>query len=119
MNGTLQLLTHLGLAGVLLGFGIFAFPDANVFVLAFSSLLWFVAYFHFADAVWIPSWGVGRDFVDRFGIAIRGVGFAMISICALLAPSVLSVAIGFAGLIMMLFGRILWELMLAGRPSSP
>ncbi|WP_146600772.1 hypothetical protein [Novipirellula aureliae] len=78
----------------------------------FAGLFWLVTYFHFADTVWIPSWGRGRDFVDRIGIAIKGVGFAMISVCTILSPSIGSVVLGIMGLIVLMFGRILWELLL-------
>ncbi|WP_145092241.1 hypothetical protein [Rosistilla carotiformis] len=87
-------------------------------MMMFAALFWLIAYFHFADAFWIPSWGRGHDFVDRIGIAIKGVGFAMISVCVILAPSIGSIAIGLIGLIVILFGRILWELLLVDG-SSP
>jgi len=117
MSGTFQLVMHMGLVALTLGLGLAAFPDANVFVTVFAALCWFVACFHFADAFWIPSWGRGRDLVDRIGIAIKGVGFAMISASVLLTPSIGSIAFGFIGLVVVFFGRILWELLVAGRSS--
>lgn len=119
MSGTLQLLAHFGLAGISLGLGIAVFHDIGFMRLMFAALFWCVAYFHFADALWIPSWGAGRDTIDRIGIAIKGAGFAMIAVSAVLAVSILSIAIGFAGLLVIVFGRILWELAIVGRTSKP
>ena len=118
MSGTLQLLAHFGLAGISLGLGIAAFHDVSVVRLIFAALFWCVAYFHFADALWIPSWGAGRDAIDRIGIAIKGAGFAMIAISAVLVVSIASILIGVAGLLVIVFGRILWELTIVGRTST-
>jgi hypothetical protein len=118
MSGTFQLLTHFVLAGVLLGLGIGVFRDANAFALIFATLFWLVAYCHFAEALWIPSRGPGRKLVDRAGIAIKGIGFTLIALCAPLAPSAVSIVIGSAGLILILFGRIFWELAIAKQSSG-
>ena len=109
MSGTLQLLAHFGLLGISLGLGIATFHDVAVVRLMFAALFWCVGYVHFADALWIPSWGAGLDAIDRIGIAIKGVGFAMIAVSGVLSDSILSLAIGFAGLFVIVFGRILWE----------
>lgn len=114
MSGTLQLLAHCGLAGISLAMEISAFRDVGVVRLSFGVLFWLVAYFHFVDALWIPSWGAGHDAIGRIGIAIKSVGFAMIAVSAVLAVSIFSVAIGFAGLATAVFGRALWELVFVG-----
>lgn len=117
MSGTLQLIAHIVLAGISLGLGVDVFKDAGVARLIFAALFWIVAYFHFADALWIPSWGAGRNPIDRIGFAIKGFGFAMIAVSAVLPLSIISTAVGFAGLLVIAFGRILWELALIGRTS--
>ena len=110
MSGTLQLLVHAVAGGALLGLAIAAFHDAGLVPLIIATLFWGVAYLHFSDALWISSWGTGRDAVDRIGIAIKGAGFAMIAFSAVLGISMRSVAVGLAGLIVIVLGRVFWEL---------
>ena len=112
MSGTLQLLAHIGLTGFTIGLALSAFPDAGVLRRIVTVSMLIAAHFHLADALWIPSFGKGRDYADRCGIAIKGFGFAMFAISAVVSFSLISWILGIAGVLVMLFGRILRELFL-------
>jgi len=106
------------MAGLTLGLGVAAFQNAHILLLGIGGAFWLAGYFHFAEAIWLPSWGRGRAYLDRIGIAIKDAGFAMVSIAAVLNSLTVSLFLGLSGFIVMLFGKILWELMLAAKPSG-
>ena len=110
MRGTYQLLVWFLLTGLSLGAAITYFKGQPVGLLIAGTLFWIGFMFHVADAAWIPSRGRGRDWIDRIGILIRGVGFGLVSVGWFIAPDALSLVLGLAGLIGMIFGRALWEL---------
>ena len=118
MSGTYQLLTHIGIAGFGIGLGVALLADVGFMRLTAASIFWFAGYFHFADAVWIPSWGPGRGMVDRIAVAIKGFGFLLVAIAVLTQIPVICFAFAFAGLFTMLFGRILLELVFAERSAK-
>ncbi|WP_309387628.1 hypothetical protein [Cerasicoccus frondis] len=112
MNGHLQLLFYFALLGVSLGAGIVCFGEAGFLRLAPAGLMWGVFIFHLADAFWSPFSSRGRDWADRIGIFIRGSGFALIAFAVLTAPSIKTAVLGGIGLILIILGRALWELLI-------
>ena len=111
MSGTLQLLFYSGLAGLGLGAGWKSFHELSWFRLAPAGVAWLVFVFSLADAFWNPLSPRGRDWIDRVGIFIRGIGFGFISLAFLLQSRASSVLLIGAGALVTTFGRIFWELL--------
>lgn len=112
MSGAFQLLFYFMLLGASLGVGIGVFRDAGWMRLVPAGVFWAAFVFHLADAFWSLGSPRGREWVDRIGIFIRGVGFALIAFSLLLTPSMSSLILGVSGFVTMMFGRIFWELIL-------
>lgn len=107
MSGTFQLLAHAAAFGASIGIAIPFLPDRSWPVLALAIILWMGFWFHLADAAWIPSWGKGRDWIDRIGILVRGSGLAMITVAILATVPWMSVVLALPGLLCMIIGRAL------------
>lgn len=118
MSGTFQLFFYILLLGASLGVGIGVFQDLGWMRLLPAGFFWAVFVFHLADAFWSFGSPRGREWEDRIGILIRGLGFALIAISVLLTPSLPSLILGISGVVTMMFGRIFWELILARRPKN-
>ena len=115
MSGTLQLLIHAVVVGATIGLGIAWMPDRHWSVLVVASILWVAFWFHVAAAAWIPHWGTGRDWIDRIGIVVRGSGFAAGSIAMTVNSVIWSLILAVLGIILVVFGRALWEIMAVPR----
>ena len=109
MSGTLQLLAHSAALGGLIGIALPSLADRPWPLLAIATVAWMGFWFHLAEAAWIPSWGKGRDWIDRIGILIRGSGFALITVSVLAAPAWMSIVLVLLGLVCMILGRAMWE----------
>jgi hypothetical protein len=110
MRGTLQFLIWFLIAGGSAGFCIKTFREQHWIILVPAVLFLLVSIFHIAEAVWLPTWGQGRDWIDRIGILVRGIGFAGIAFAAFMAPGAISLVVAVIGLLAIMFGRALWEL---------
>ena len=110
MRGTFQFLLWFLIAGATAGFCVRIFREQHWMILVAAVLFWLASVIHIAEAAWIPTWGQGRDWIDRIGILVRGLGFAGIAFAALLAPGVTSIVAAATGLLAIVFGRALWEL---------
>jgi len=118
MSGTFQLLFYFLLLGASIGVGVGVFRDAGWMRLVPASIFWAVFVFHFANAFWNLGSPRGCVWVDRIGIFVRGLGFALIAFSVLLTPSLPSLILGVSGIVTMMFGRIFWELILTRRPQN-
>ena len=101
------------LLGTSLGVGAAVFRNAGWMRLVPAGFCWSVFVFHVADAFWSLGSHRGREWVDRVGIFIRGLSFALTAFSLLLTPSLASLILVVSGLVTMIFGRIFWELMWA------
>jgi hypothetical protein len=110
MSGTFQLLAHAAALGVSMGIAIPFLPDRPWPLLVLATITWIGFWFHLADAAWIPSWGKGRDWIDRIGILVRGSGLAMITVAILVTVPGIAMMLALLGLTSMMIGRTLWEL---------
>jgi hypothetical protein len=110
MSGTFQLLAHAAALGVSKGIAIPFLPDRPWPLLVLATITWIGFWFHLADAAWIPSWGKGRDWIDRIGILVRGSGLAMITVAILVTVPGIAMMLALLGLTSMMIGRTLWEL---------
>jgi hypothetical protein len=112
MSGTFQLLAHAAAFGGSIGIAIPFLPYRPWPLLALAIITWMGFWLHLADAAWIPSWGTGRDWIDRIGILVRGSGLALITAAILSTVSWMSFVLALLGLTCMIFGRAFWELAL-------
>lgn len=112
MSGTFQLLAHAAALGISIGVAIPFLRDRPWPLLALAMITWMGFWFHLADAAWIPSWGKGRDWIDRMGILARGSGLALITAAIVATIPWISILLAILGLTCMIFGRAFWELTL-------
>ena len=119
MSGTLQLLCHFAILGATLGLGVASFSDRHWARMVIASLLWIGFWFHLADAAWIPQWGTGRDWIDRVGILVRGLGLALCAFAVLASSPVSTILLGAIGIFALMLGRAMWELMVLPQPNKP
>ena len=110
MSGTFQLLAHAAALGGSIGIATPFLPERPWPLLVLATITWIGFWFHLADAAWIPSWGKGRDWIDRFGILVRGSGLAMITVAILVTVPLVAIILALLGLTVMVIGRALWEL---------
>lgn len=114
LNGTLQLMLHAFVASLSLWLGFYYFSDRPWLTLTGAAILWLFFCFYLGEAVWVPTWGTGRDWIDRTGIVIRGSGFALIALALLATSSLATIALALFGSLLLVFGRACWELILFG-----
>jgi hypothetical protein len=110
MSGTFQLLAHAAALGGSIGIAIPFLPERAWPLLVLATISWIGFWFHLVEAAWIPSWGKGRDWIDRIGILIRGSGLAMITVAILVTSPLVAILLALLGLVVMGIGREIWEL---------
>ena len=110
MSDILQLLAHAAVLGASIRIAVPFLLDRPRPLLAFAMIAWIGFWAHLASAVWITSWGTGRDWIDRVGILVRGAGFALITAGSLATVPWLMITLSLLGGVLMIFGRALWEL---------
>lgn len=110
MMGSIQLLMHFAITGGGIGIGLAAFKGKHLIILIGAAIMWVAFMGHFAEATWIPHFGKGRDFVDRIGILVRGLGFLGMTGSLLIMPGWASILLAVFSMGFIVFGRALWEL---------
>lgn len=110
MNHVQQLLFWLTLTGVVMVAGLPLLSDYNIVVQTAVCILWVLFMLSTMDALWALGSTKGRDWVDRGGLFIRGLGFIGLAAFLLLLPGLLSYMFGVTGIFLIVLGRAVWEL---------
>ena len=93
-----------------LGFGLAFFPDVSIGQKIIASFCWILFCISCISATWALGSSRGIDWIDRMGIFIRGSGFALMAFAVMTAPVLLSVFLSVLGVLLLVFGRAVWEL---------
>lgn len=87
------------------------FPEPQWVPRTVAICFFLIFYGHFAEAVWMPAWGKGRDWIDRGGILIRGLGYLCFAVEFVVPGRPWVELFWLVGTGLILFGRPCWELM--------